>query len=176
MKISDTETWMPSQYFEDTPVFAKISRILYTNREFCELGIGTQRLFICMVMESKGREQFSFSKGLAGKKYHIPPSSFERYRRKLICAGAIILCTDQTDNAGKVGCQANRYSISPKWMKEVSVTGDQEEARANVSMNLTVEQVFAINMALARGQRVEIIPLKDKIKVVTIKRDELKTK
>lgn len=43
-------------------------------------------------------------------------------------------------------------------------------------MNLTVEQVFAINMALARGQRVEIIPLKDKVKVVTIKRDELKTK
>ncbi len=176
MKISGAETWTPSQYFEDTPVFAQISRILYTNREFCELGIGAQRLFICMVMESKDCEQFSFSKGLAEKKYHIPPSSFERYRRKLICAEAIILCTDQADNAGKTGCQANRYRISPKWMKEVSVTGNQEERRANVSMNLTVEQVFAINMALAKGQRIEIIPLKDRIKVVAVKRDELKTK
>ena len=61
-------------------------------------------------------------------------------------------------------------------MKEVSAAGNQEEERANVSMNLTAEQVFAINVALARGQRVEIIPLKDKIKVVTIKRDELKSK
>lgn len=176
MKISGAETWKPSQYFEDTPVFAQISRILYTNREFCELGTGPQRLFICMVMESKGREQFSFSKGLAGKKYQIPPSSFDRYRRKLICAGAIILCTNQVDNAEKTGCRANRYSISSKWMKEVSAAGNQEEERANVSMNLTAEQVFAINVALARGQRVEIIPLKDKIKVVTIKRDELKSK
>lgn len=43
-------------------------------------------------------------------------------------------------------------------------------------LSLTAEQVFAINMALARGQRVEIIPLKDRIKVVAVKRDELKTK
>ena len=43
-------------------------------------------------------------------------------------------------------------------------------------INLTEEQVFAINMALAKGQRIEIIPLKDRIKVVAVKRDELKTK
>lgn len=43
-------------------------------------------------------------------------------------------------------------------------------------INLTTEQVFAINMALAKGQRIEIIPLKDRIKVVAVKRDELKTK
>ena len=43
-------------------------------------------------------------------------------------------------------------------------------------LSLTAEQVFAINMALARGQRVEIIPLKDRIKVVAVKRDELKAK
>lgn len=43
-------------------------------------------------------------------------------------------------------------------------------------INLTAEQVFAINMALAKGQRIEIIPLKDRIKVVAVKRDELKTK
>lgn len=43
-------------------------------------------------------------------------------------------------------------------------------------INLTAEQVFSINMALAKGQRIEIIPLKDRIKVVAVKRDELKTK
>lgn len=43
-------------------------------------------------------------------------------------------------------------------------------------INLTAEQVIAINMALAKGQRIEIIPLKDRIKVVAVKRDELKTK
>lgn len=41
---------------------------------------------------------------------------------------------------------------------------------------ITVEQVAAINAALAKGQRIEIIPLKDRIKVVAVKRDELKTK
>lgn len=43
-------------------------------------------------------------------------------------------------------------------------------------INLTAEQVFAINMALAKGQRVEIIPLKDRLKIVCVRRDELKTK
>ena len=43
-------------------------------------------------------------------------------------------------------------------------------------INLTAEQVFAITMALAKGQRREIIPLKDRRKVVAVKRDELKTK
>lgn len=41
---------------------------------------------------------------------------------------------------------------------------------------ITAEQVAAINAALAKGQRIEIIPLKDRIKVVAVKRDELKTK
>lgn len=36
-------------------------------------------------------------------------------------------------------------------------------------INLTAEQVFAINMALAKGQRIEIIPLKDRIKVVAVR-------
>ena len=43
-------------------------------------------------------------------------------------------------------------------------------------INLTAEQVFAINMALAKGQRVEIIPLKDRLKIVCVRREELKTK
>lgn len=43
-------------------------------------------------------------------------------------------------------------------------------------INLTAEQVFAINAALEKGQRVEIIPLKDRLKIVCVKRDELKTK
>lgn len=43
-------------------------------------------------------------------------------------------------------------------------------------MNLTPEQVFAINVALGKGQRIEIIPLKDRLKIVAVKRDELKTK
>lgn len=46
----------------------------------------------------------------------------------------------------------------------------------NTSMNLTPEQVFAINTALAKGQRVELIPLKDRLKIVSVKRDELKAK
>ena len=43
-------------------------------------------------------------------------------------------------------------------------------------INLTAEQVFAINTALAKGQRIEIIPLKDRLKIVCVRRDELKTK
>ena len=43
-------------------------------------------------------------------------------------------------------------------------------------MELTSRQVCAINAALEKGQRIEIIPLKDRIKVVAVKRDELKTK
>lgn len=41
---------------------------------------------------------------------------------------------------------------------------------------ITTEQVAAINAALEKGQRVEIIPLKDRLKIVCVKRDELKIK
>ena len=43
-------------------------------------------------------------------------------------------------------------------------------------MEITTEQVAAINKALEKGQRVEIIPLKDRLKIVCVKRDELKIK
>ncbi len=43
-------------------------------------------------------------------------------------------------------------------------------------INLTAEQVFAINAALARGQRVELIPLKDGVKIVKVSRAEIKAK
>lgn len=43
-------------------------------------------------------------------------------------------------------------------------------------VHITSEQIVAINAALARGQRVELIPLKDRLKIVVVKRDELKTK
>lgn len=52
----------------------------------------------------------------------------------------------------------------------------QEKGENMASINLTADQVFAINAALARGQRVELIPLKDRLKIVVVKRDELKTK
>lgn len=52
----------------------------------------------------------------------------------------------------------------------------QEKGERMASINLTADQVFAINAALARGQRVELIPLKDRLKIVVVKRDELKTK
>lgn len=43
-------------------------------------------------------------------------------------------------------------------------------------INLTAEQVFAINMALAKNFRIELIPLKDGVKIVKVSRAEVKTK
>lgn len=67
---------------------------------------------------------------------------------------------------------SNVWSITTNWWQKVDL-GDGEKM---ASMNLTPEQVFAINTALAKGQRVELIPLKDRLKIVSVKRDELKIK
>jgi hypothetical protein len=40
---------------------------------------------------------------------------------------------------------------------------------------ITEEQILAINRALARGDRVEIIPVKDGVRIVRIMRKNLKT-
>lgn len=62
-----------------------------------------------------------------------------------------------------------------KESRRVAWTG-KEKGENMASINLTADQVFAINAALAKGQRVELIPLKDRLKIVVVKRDELKTK
>jgi hypothetical protein len=42
--------------------------------------------------------------------------------------------------------------------------------------HITTEQVAAINAALEKNYRVELIPLKDGVKIVKVSRAEVKTK
>jgi len=44
------------------------------------------------------------------------------------------------------------------------------------AVHLTAEQVAAINAALEKNYRVELIPLKDGVKIVKVSRAEIKAK
>lgn len=44
------------------------------------------------------------------------------------------------------------------------------------AVHLTAEQVAVINAALAKNFRIELIPLKDGVKIVKVSRAEVKTK
>lgn len=45
---------------------------------------------------------------------------------------------------------------------------------ADSQYDLTAEQLKTIHETLQKGDRVELIPLKDKIKVIRVKREEVK--
>lgn len=51
-----------------------------------------------------------------------------------------------------------------------------EERRMKETAHITTEQVAAINAALEKNYRVELIPLKDGVKIVKVSRAEVKTK
>ncbi len=55
---------------------------------FHALHDGAKNLYLCMAMESGGRREFTFPASSA-KKYGIPQSSFDRYKRELIVKGFI---------------------------------------------------------------------------------------
>lgn len=51
-----------------------------------------------------------------------------------------------------------------------------EERRMKETAHITTEQVAAINAALAKNFRIELIPLKDGVKIVKVSRAEIKSK
>jgi hypothetical protein len=51
-----------------------------------------------------------------------------------------------------------------------------EERRMKETSHITTEQVAAINAALEKNYRVELIPLKDGVKIVKVSRAEIKAK
>lgn len=51
-----------------------------------------------------------------------------------------------------------------------------EERRMKDTSHITTEQVAAINAALEKNYRVELIPLKDGVKIVKVSRAEIKAK
>lgn len=51
-----------------------------------------------------------------------------------------------------------------------------EERHMKETAHITTEQVAAINAALEKNYRVELIPLKDGVKIVKVSRAEIKTK
>lgn len=163
---------MQKQTEDDHHIGGVINPMLYVDQAFCALTGGAKRLFVCMAVESRECKPFSFSKGFAERKYHIPNTSFERHTRELVSAGAIVLLTNQADRVGKTGCMSNIWRITPNWWQKVDL-GDGEKM---ASINLTQEQVAAINAALEKNYRVELIPLKDGVKIVKVSRAEIKAK
>lgn len=51
-----------------------------------------------------------------------------------------------------------------------------EKRRMKETAHITTEQVAAINAALAKSFRIELIPLKDGVKIVKVSRTEIKAK
>lgn len=51
-----------------------------------------------------------------------------------------------------------------------------EERRMKETAHITTEQVAAINAALEKNFRIELIPLKDGVKIVKVSRAEIKAK
>lgn len=46
----------------------------------------------------------------------------------------------------------------------------------NKPINLTPEQIKAIEKVLSKGERVEIIPIKDGAKLIKLRREEIRTR
>ena len=61
---------------------------------------GARYLYLCMTMEAGGKREFTFPASSA-EKYHIPPSSFDRFKAELIDAGFIRIKGEREADPGK---------------------------------------------------------------------------
>lgn len=96
--------------------FIQLGNSLVLDERFSALSVGAKWLYVCMLLESGGKNEFPFSKGVARRKYKIAPSTYDRYRRELIEAGYIELMNNLANPEYMGQFSANRFRFSwEKW-------------------------------------------------------------
>ena len=70
---------------------------------------GARYLYLCMTMEAGGKRELTFPASSA-EKYHIPPSSFDRFKAELIDAGFI-----RIKESGRLTREKNVYEFVFDW-------------------------------------------------------------
>ena len=97
--------WLSAKQDSKEGRFLQIGNSLLLSDQFHELSNGAKVLYICMAMESGGRQEFQFSQAAAGK-YGFAPTSFDRSKKELIQAGCIIL-----KSSGRLTREKNEYAF-----------------------------------------------------------------
>lgn len=92
--------------------FIQIGNSLLLSEQMGKLKPGARYLYLCMTMEAGGKREFTFPASSA-EKYHIPPSSFDRFKAELIDAG---LKTHWFPQNGGSGFYVPA-SLPPEWGK-----------------------------------------------------------
>lgn len=86
--------------------FARVYRSLLKDTRFQKLTAVAQMCFICMLAESNGQSEFTFSRS-AYKAYGISPTTFQRAKQQLIDNGFITADVYHT--------RRNIYRLSDGW-------------------------------------------------------------
>ncbi len=89
--------------------FIQIGNSLLLSEQMCKLKPGARYLYLCMTMEAGGKREFTFPASSA-EKYHIPPSSFDRFKAELIDAGFI-----RIKESGRLTREKNVYEFVFDW-------------------------------------------------------------
>lgn len=90
--------------------FIQIGNSLLLSKEYQALSSGAGRLYLCMAMESGGKREFNFTRGI-GKKYGFAVSSYERYVKELKTQGFI----EQIDNPDMAQYAPGSYRFIFDW-------------------------------------------------------------
>lgn len=91
--------------------FLQAGNSLFLSREFHGQSNGACFLYLCMMMECGGTQEFDFSHGTARKKYGFPDSSFDRYSSELQKNGFIEL----VQTGGLAQYAPNKYRFCSRW-------------------------------------------------------------
>ena len=102
--------WMSARPDNVEKRFIQVGNTLLFNKVFQSLGAGSQKLYLCMAMESGGKRDFTFPQK-AAEKYGIKPSSLWRHIKELE-AGKFIKVY-----SGKPTREPNKYEYCPQWKR-----------------------------------------------------------
>lgn len=100
--------WMSARPDNVEKRFIQVGNTLLFNKVFQSLGAGSQKLYLCMAMESAGKRRFIFPQA-AAKKYKIAPSSLRKHINELEAKGFIKVYS------GKATREPNLYEFCYDW-------------------------------------------------------------
>ena len=92
--------------------FIQVGNSFLLSKRVQTLSTGARITYLCMAMESAGKQTFEFPK-TAAEKYGIPVASFRRYVDELVAGGYIHRVS------GRASQQPNQYRFSTERWKNV---------------------------------------------------------
>lgn len=110
--------WLTEKWDGKEGRFIQVGNSLLLSKKFQALGQGRQLLYLCMALESGGKQEFKFTHGTA-KKYGFAASTYDKYLSELCAAGFV----EKIEYPGMAQYAPVTLKFSNRWKSDTHTVG-----------------------------------------------------